>query len=275
MTRTLLIWALLAALLCSFAPSARAISELDLLEPETLNLSLGTGFEFETGDYGTDRTIDIWRVPLLIEWAPVERLALSLEIPYLHQSNTGTTVLLGGMPRRRNRLAGSGGSTTTSSQSGLGDVTLDASLTLLQEGAQTPRLLGLVYAKLPTADEDKGLGTGEFDFGGGLGLGKKFGLWSAYGEAQYILPGTSSTFDPDRYWEWLAALSYRTGSALRPGISLSGGTSPFAGADDPLEVKARLGGLGGEHSSYSIYLSRGLSDASPDWGLGIFGYLDF
>ena len=75
-------------------------------------------------------------------------------------------------------------------------------------------------------------------------FGKKFGGWSTYAEALYILPGSSRSYDPDAYWEWLVSLSYRVSANLRPGISLSGGTAPFDGAEDPLEVKARLSGLG-------------------------------
>jgi hypothetical protein len=269
----------LAALSLCLSPHAYAISAYDLLEPTSLNLSLGTGFEFETGEYGTNQSVDSWKIPLLLEWAPHERFGLALEIPYVRQSSSATTVMLGGMrtPLRRGSgtPGGSGSTGTTRSQAGLGDITLNASITLLPETEPAPRLLALLYAKLPTADEQQGLGTGEFDWGGGLGIGRKFDNWSTYAEARYILPGSSETYAPDAYWEWLAALSYRINSSLRPGLAISGGSAPFDGADNPLEIKARLSGLSGEQTSYSLYLARGLSDASPDWGVGIFGYLDF
>ena len=166
-------------------------------------------------------------------------------------------------------------SCTITAESGLGDITLDAAITLIKAEKRSPRLLALLYSKLPTADEDKGLGTGEFDWGAGLGIGNRFDNWSIYGEILAIQPGTSETYDPDNYLEWLLSLSYRIKAGLRPGISLSGGTAAFDGVDDPLEFKARLSGISGDNSSYSLYLARGLSDASPDWGFGIFGYLDF
>ena len=258
---------------------AGAISEYELTEHEFLNLSLGLGFEFESGDYGTGSTIDTWRIPLLVAWTPLDRLTLSLEVPYIDQSSTSETVHFGGstMPRRRMTATGTfpSASGSNSSESGLGDISLDATFTLIQADRQSPFLLALLYSKLPTADEDKGLGTGEFDWGAGLGIGNRLGNWSTYGEILAIQPGTSEVYAPDNYLEWLLSLSYRVKAGLRPGISLSGGTAAFDGADDPLEIKARLSGISGEKSSYSLYLARGLSDASPDWGIGVFGYLDF
>ena len=257
------------ALFSALAPPAEAISDYEMIEPEYLNLSLGAGLEYETGDYGTVETTDIWRIPFIVQWAPLDHFSLSLEIPYLQQSRAEETTVSGGGG------IGSGIKHTSNTVRGLGDITLDASLTFFKKKNHTPRLLTLFYAKLPTADEQKGLGTGEFDWGIGLGLGQKIGQWSVYTEALSIQPGTSATYDPDSYWEWLVSLSYRTSSSLRPGVSISGGSAPFDGADGPLEIKGRLSGIGGEHTSYSLYLSRGLSDASPDWCVGVFGYLDY
>ncbi|PLX81491.1 MAG: hypothetical protein C0616_04100 [Desulfuromonas sp.] len=275
-------------LLCAVASTATAADTT--AQPMPLNMAIGSGIEYQSGDYGTGDTVTNWRVPLLLEWLPHRRFSLTAEIPYVHQSRTAETVLLGGTPTPTRQQRGSGrmsGGTnmgdstttvteveTTDSEGGLGDITLDAALTLVEERTNWPRLNGLLYAKLPTADEEKGLGTGEFDWGAGFGLRKEFDKLSAYGELLWISPGSSDDYDPDSYLEWLASLSYRVGS-VRPGISLSGGTAPFDDADDPLEVKLRLGGLAGDHGSYSLYLARGLSDGSPDWGVGLFGYLDF
>jgi len=253
----------LTALLLSFATHAHAIRETTLTKPVFLNFSLGTGIKFETGDYDTEQEVDTWQIPLFIEWSPVQRLALSLEIPFVYQNISTEPGMIGP------------GSTEDVSESGLDDIIFNATGTLLNEKRRTPRLLALLYTKFPTADEQKGLGTGEFDWGGGIGIGKKFGDWSTYAEALYILPGDPEFYPLDNYWEWLASASFRASASLRPGISLSGGTAAIAGRDKPLEIKAKLSGLSGELTSYSIYISRGLSESSPDWGIGIFGYLDF
>jgi len=138
-------------------------------EAEFIGLSIGTGFEFETGDYGTNQTIDSWRIPFRIAWSPSNRWGVSLEIPYIYQSGSGETVLLGGQASptgRGGRMTMTSASTTrmtTFSEQGLGDSTLNIDFSLVGDGWQTPKLMALGYAKLPTADKDKGLGTGEFD----------------------------------------------------------------------------------------------------------------
>lgn len=274
------VFVLLLLLFCSL-PVAEATERPSLMPEEMLNLSLGLGLEYETGDYGTDTTIDTWRIPLIIEWAPSSRFGLSMEIPFLRQSATGETVIIGGvqMPRRRGESTGDTTSTriirSSESESGLGDISLDMTIGLLRTDDRSMRLLGLLYAKLPTADEEKGLGTGEFDWGTGLGISKRTGPWSLYGEVLAVQPGDSESYDPDNYLDWLFSLSYRVRPALQAGFSLIGGTSAFPGVDDPLEVKIRLSGFGEDRGSYSLYLGRGLSDSSPDWSLGITGFLDF
>lgn len=251
-------------------------------------LSLGLGFEFATGDYGTDETTDSYKVPLIVNYYPTERLGFELEIPYIHQSNS-TTVTLGGMrfPAHEGGTgagpgAGHGGmGTSTSSgdvsdsQSGLGDITLTAGYIALEEQVSIPLVRPLLYVKFPTADEDEGLGTGEFDFGAGLGLAKWFGNWSTYLEGMYVLPGSSGDFDPDDYWTWLVSASYRLTDTLRPGVSLSGGTSAFEEASDPLEARLKLSYWSSERSSFGAYLAKGLSNGSPDFGAGIFGFISF
>lgn len=249
-------------------------------------LSLGLGLEFATGDYGTDQTTDSYKIPLIVGYYPTDRLGFELEIPYLFQSN-GNTVTLGGMrfPARREeggvqhgtgRMGSSlNASSLSDSQSGLGDITLTAGCIVLEEQEEFPLVRPLLYVKFPTADEDEGLGTGEFDYGGGLGLAKWFGKWSTYLEGMYILPGSSGDFDPDNYWTFLASASYRLTDNLRPGVSLSGGTAAFEEASDPLEARLKLSYWTSDRASLGGYLAKGLSDGSPEFGAGIFGFVSF
>lgn len=259
--------------------SAAAMDE-KMFSLSVLNgVSLGFGAEFETGDYGGETTLDSLRIPFLIDWIPTPWLGLSLEIPYLRQTSSSETVSVGGrrMPRRgeTRTTTSTAVRTETHSESGLGDVTLDVNLRLLAETDTRPGVGALIYVKIPTADEEKGLGTGEFDRGAGLRTGKIIGDWSVRAKALYVQPGTSALYDPDAYWDWSTSLSYLGNLSLRPGIGVSGGTAAFEGEDDPLEISARLGILKSERTSLSLSLARGLSDASPDWRGGIFCFFDF
>lgn len=259
--------------------------------------SLGLGFEFATGDYGTDLTTDSYRIPLTVNLYPSDRIDLSLEIPYVYQS-TGTTVSLGGIRFPMMNESGTGGpgmdggggvgmmsvfggggsggtEARTESQSGLGDITLTAGYVVLRESAVVPLVRPIAYVKFPTADKDKGLGTGEFDYGGGLSLAKWFGRWSTYVEGVYVMPGSSSGFEPDNYWTYLGALSYRFTDYFSSGIALSGATAAFDGTADALEAKVRINYWTSDRASLGGYVAKGLSEASPDYGVGIFGAISW
>lgn len=243
--------------------------------------SVGLGFEFSSGDYGTDLTTDVVRIPLIVKAYPTERLDFQLEIPYLMQNNSATVNLGGGrVPMSSRRQATATGSRRRSvdiddSQSGLGDIDLTAGWVLLQEGEYRPLVRPLAYAKFPTADEDQGLGTGEFDFGGGLSLAKWFGDWSTYVEGMYLVPGDSAEFEADDYWSYLVSLGYLWNNNFKPGLTLSGATAPSDAAEDALEVQVRLSWWPTEQGSLSTYVSRGLEDGSPDYTIGLFGSIGF
>lgn len=274
MSKLMCLWFALSVFCFAVPVFGAELSEMQSASPPSL--SLGIGAEFESGSYGSGSTVETWRIPLLVQWTPQERVGLILEIPYLHQSGGGETVLLGGR-RMTLRDSGMGGrrSSVSETRSGLGDITLDVDVKLLLEDGATPRVSVLAYAKLPTADRDKGLGTGEFDWGAGLGIGKTFGVWALRGKALYVLPGSSALYDASAYWDWSVGLGYLGGTELYPELALSGGTAAFAGEDGPLELTARLDILNSERTSLGLYLKGGLNDASPDWGSGVFIYLDF
>ena len=244
-------------------------------------LSVSLGFDFASGNYGTSQTTDSYSIPLIIGYYPTERLDFSLEIPYLYQ-NAGSTVSLGGMrfPMQTSGsgMGGTGGGTTsslTNSQSGLGDMTLTAGYVLLSDSATTPTLRPLVYVKAPTADKDKGLGTGAFDIGGGVSLGKVFGDWSAYTEVLYVAPGSTSAYNPDNYWTYQGSLSYELTQKLDVGLALSGATAAFAGNSAALEVQLKSSYRVSEQSNIGAYMGQGLSDSSPDYTAGFYGGVSF
>lgn len=76
-----------------------------------------------------------------------------------------------------------------SSQSGLGDLVLEAGYVLMTESSSIARVRASSFIKLPTADEKKGLGTGEFDLGIGMQVSKWFDEWHGYAETTLVFQG--------------------------------------------------------------------------------------
>lgn len=253
-------------------------------------LTLSLGFDFASGDYGTTQTTDSYRVPLTIGYYPSARLDFSLEFSYLYQ-NGDSTVFLGGRPFPMHGsggmsggtggMSGTGGmggttaSSVTSSQSGVGDISLTAGYALFEESDSSPMLRPLVYVKVPTADDDKGLGTGAFDYGVGLSIAKGFGDWFLYAESLYIIPGSTSTYQPDNYLTYLGSARYLLTQKLDVGCELSGATAAFAENPDALEAQLTTNYQVSQRESVGAYLGTGLSDSSPDITGGLYGSLSF
>jgi hypothetical protein len=237
---------------------------------ETKKFSAGLGMNFATGDYGTDSTTDSLRVPFTLDYFPTERLDFELVIPYLYQSNSNT-ILAGGtrFPFERHGGMRQTSFDTSDSQSGLGDISLTAGYLLLTRSETLPSVRALLYLKFPTADEDEGLGTGEFDIGAGIGAAKWFGLWYTFAEGRYILQGSNSDLGLKDYGTLEGKLGYRMTERFLPTISLWWSTPPADDASDLVE--ARLNGTYWITDDVFLegYLGKGLSDETADFGAGL------
>ena len=231
------------------------------------------GLEYETGDYGTGETTTTWTAPLTLKYYPNEKLDFELYVPFLRTSNTTTAVIGGGM---RGRGGGTQRSVQSSeSQTGLGDISLTTGYNLIQESPGTVLVRPLLYVKLPTGDEDKGLGTGGVDVGGGLALSKWLGDWMTYGELLYIAPENSDNLDLQEYWSYTFTLGYAATDRLRPEVSLVGSTNAFKGADDVQSLELALNFWPAARFRVQGYVTFGLTDASSDFGTGASIAIDY
>ena len=250
--------------------------------------TIGVGVDVASGTYGNETTTRFVAIPIILQYAPSPRWFLELELPWVYQSNSVTTYGSTG-PSRENMSSpggsvalaaagqhsgGPGGSgqmnlDSDQAQSGIGDATLAAEYTLLDEEERRPRLGGLLYLKIPLADEDKGLGTGEFDEGVGLSLAKTHGFAQYFARGSYIFRGDSALYDPKNYLSYSLGISYLVNLDLQAALALTGATAPFAGAPAPLEAQVRFNYRISERVRLGGYLGHGLSDGSADIAAGI------
>jgi len=258
-------------------------------KPQTASISLGA--EFASGKYGTDTTTRSVSVPLIATWSPNDRFDISVEVPFLYQSNDNvTTDLYRNSPQSTTSAAkaGPGGFGTTLKQQGaggpggsaaagssesdvygLGDIIFRFGLIAFLEGPRIPQIRPSLFIKLPTADTANGLGTGEFDAGVGLELTKWFGDVHLLGDGLYIWQGKADGFGLNNYFSYTGGVGYQLSENLEPMVMVKGATAPSDYSGELLEVRARLIWTLTSYTSLDLFGSAGIADSSPDYGGGI------
>jgi len=217
----------------------------------------GLSFSYLTGDYGTGEDTDIHYTAVSIK-RYLGTGDVTLTIPYLDISDGATYV--GGEVEP---LAGGGGG------SGLGDVILKGRYYAVEQDEFLPYIDLVGSIKLPTADEDKGLGTGKTDLTFMAEFARRLRNedWIVLWELGYTFVGDPSGYDADNRWLYSAGLAYELASDITLSGYLDGRTAIFEGNDDPLSLL-----LIGEYKyrpdlRFDGLLEFGLNDGAPDFGI--------
>jgi hypothetical protein len=217
----------------------------------------GLSLSYLRGDYGTGEDTDIYYTAVSIK-RYLEEGDVTLTIPYLDISDGATYV--GGEVEP---FAGGGGG------SGLGDVILKGRYYAVEQDDFFPYIDLVGSIKLPTADEDKGLGTGKTDFTFMAEFARRLRNenWIALWELGYTFVGDPSGYDADNRWLYSAGLAYELASDITLSGYLDGRTAIFEGNDDPLSLL-----LIGEYKyssdlRFDTLLEFGLNDGAPDFGI--------
>ena len=247
-------------------------------EPRLDNASsaaIGMGFEVSHGDYGVNADATLVRLPLSFFWLPADKLDVAFEVPLLYLSRrSGSGVVVtgaGGAGRGRgaNRAGAAGSGTATESQSGLGDISMTAGWTLLDDGKGTPKVRPTFYVKAPSGDPDRGLGTGTVEAGPGLSVSKWLGKVQLFAEGAYIFQNSKSDYPGRNYISYLGGAGIQATDRLFVAALAEGSSSRAEGADAPVEGRLKLNFMHSRRISWEVYGSIGFTDASPDYGGGM------
>src|SRR2546428_4876406 len=137
-------------------------------------VSWSTSVNYSVGDYGTGKDTKIVDIPFTLGVSPLDRLWLSLTVPYIRQTTQNAVSTGGGVAARNEKSKGKlAPPATATTQEGVGDVLLRGAYVVVKEGDVVPEVTPYLKIKFPTADSDRGLGTGEFDETVGVGLAKR------------------------------------------------------------------------------------------------------
>ena len=218
----------------------------------------GLSFSYLTGDYGRDEDTDIYYTAASIR-RYLKKADITLTVPYLDIEGDDVTYV-GGQVEPLD--GGDGGE-------GLGDILLKGRYYAIPQEGLVPfiNLVGMV--KFPTADEDKGLGTGKTDFTGKLEFARRLKKegWFALGEVGYTFVGEPDGYDADNRWLYAAGLAHELDPKITISSYLYGRTAIFEGNDDPLSILLISEYKFQPDLRFDTMFHFGLNDGAADFGI--------
>jgi hypothetical protein len=241
---------------------AAAVGGLIIAGSAAAQTSIGVGLEYTTGKYGATQSTDQLYVPFVVKHETGPWI-FKATVPYLRVSGPGNVI--GGGP---DRIVVPGVDDAIRTESGLGDVVASAFYNILDE-----RKGGLgvdlgFKVKLPTADEQKGLGTGETDYAFQLDFFKPFGATTLFGSVGYRVYGDppGATLRDVGYFS--IGLSQRLAGDSSIGVAYDYRPHIVNGGSEISELTAFWSKRMSPEWKFQLYGVVGFSDASPDAGIG-------
>ncbi|HWR72281.1 MAG TPA: hypothetical protein VN604_03845 [Nitrospirota bacterium] len=200
---------------------------------------------YKTGDFGTTTRSELYYVSPTIGYV-APQYDVSVTVPYLNIAN---------------RIYG-----VTTSESGTGDVILRGGGVFVPEGDGGFSLDGALAVKLPTADRNKGLGTGETDYGAFLSVHQRFDKIKLSFLAGYIKVGDPPSVNYNDIYLYGVGIARIIGSTELY-TSFEGRRATVPGAKNPQEIN--VGFFHVLNAEYAIKggAFSGLNNGGPDFGL--------
>lgn len=227
--------------------------------------SLGAGFDYSTGKYGTSTTTDMLYIPVVAKYE-TDDLTLKLTVPYLRVSGTSSGVIRGMGRVGRGSSMMTTTTTTKNSASGLGDIVAAAGYTVYDQDALSLDVVGKV--KFGTANSNTGLGTGENDYSAQVDGYYDIDRTTVFATAGYRIVGKPAGLTLNNVAFGEIGASRKINDKTSAGIMLDVAQSASPAGTGPVEVTAFASRKLSETLKVQVNVLKGLSDGSPDTGVG-------
>ncbi len=251
----------LRSLVCSFAAVAVTCGSAQAqAEDRASSLEAGIGLDYSSGEYGEDVETEMIYAPLSLRYATGPWTA-EVVVPFLRLDGPAAFTITQG------QAPGPAPQEESEVEAGLGDILvgLGYSFEGLYEKALYIDLTAKV--KLPTADEDDGLGTARVDYIFQLDVARTFGAWTPTAMAGYRVVGRNNNFDLQNTALAAVGAQYSFLPTLVGGLSYEYRQSLSRDVDDPREILTYMYVDSGDWA-LTVYGVIGLSDGSPEMALG-------
>ena len=239
------------------------ISTDGLAQGADTDLRFSTGIEYSSGKYGGTEDIEELYIPFTFRTG-FDRIGLRLTVPYLQVTAPEDTLIT---DPETEPLPGSGATVT---DSGLGDIV--GALTLYDiyvsnTGDFVVDATGKI--KFGTADETRGLGTGENDYTVQLDAYRFFDRLSLQATAGYRLRGDPPGVSLNDVFIGAVGGAYLAAPDTLFGMYFDYRESAVDGLDDVQELSGFASFRLGRAWRMELYAFTGLTDSSTDIGGGI------
>lgn len=237
-----------------------------IAQPAHAGLSFLTGVDYTTGKYGAPEETRVVYVPLTFKYEG-QRLALRLTVPYIRISAPvgGDIIAIGpdGQPIRSS-------TGLRKTNSGLGDVVAAVGYTMFDAGASSGTLLDVTAKiKFATADDVRGLGTGENDYSLQLDFYQTISSFTALATAGYRVYGDPPGIELDDVFFGSLGGIFKLSPETSAGLVFDYRNNIVPRTDPQRDLTAFVMRKLGKRYKVQGYAARGFSDASPDWGAGL------
>jgi Putative MetA-pathway of phenol degradation len=266
---------------------------------------VGTAPSFSSGRYGTDTRTEVLHTPITTRRL-FKDADLTLVFPMTCIWGDPSVTVINGTPVRTERLQAAaattptttsrggettptraGGTTptrtttdvattaetsvtpTTISACGMGDIIVRGRYYVVDERAWMPTVAIRAHVKAPTADAERGLGTGRPDEGVGLEISRTFGRgFMAMLDGGYTVIGQPTGVEFNNNWWYDIGVGQNLGSdAVNLSVFFTEYRAIVPGLANARDVLVALSVKGASGWRIQVSGEKGLSDGSPDHGV--------
>lgn len=234
------------------------------LATDTL-FSIGVGVEYTNGTYGASQATHILNTSVNTKLESGDH-TVKLTLPYLVVSAPAGGKVTSVDDKGRAVRDGDGDLVT---ESGQGDVLASYGYNLLDDRTSGTVLDAVAKIKFGTASVSKGLGTGKNDHAFQLDLAKTLASFTALGTLGYKVLGEPVGVNFDNIWFGSVGASYRYSGMGSVGLIYDYRQAATARNEAQREISAYLSTKTDGGNRFQIYVLKGYSKSSPDWGVGL------
>lgn len=218
-------------------------------------LTYSVGGHYSEGKYTQQETSSLTYVPITMKYK-TPRYQVKVSLPWLLLHGAGNEEVTGQANNGTNKVRG------------MGDVILQYKHYMPYQSWLASWVDVGLKLKLPTADEKKGLGSGQADFTFSIDTLTPYQSAVLFSKLGYRVRNDSDSVDYENGAIVEAGIMQKWNNN-RPGILFSHRESAFSERDLIQEVMLFNKTLFQHHRSLFYYIGAGLTDNSSDWMLGI------